>query len=161
MNRTARILVAAAVLMLLVTATAIGAPSDRGQERRAPVASSHEPQTPEDVETADEPEDEAPSQAKLEELATRLNATPEEIAALAEVYGLGGAVRILAWADAAPNHEASDITALFDSGMGWGQIAKQLNEEDPELDLHPGIGQIMGNGRGHGRENAPGQQKKP
>jgi hypothetical protein len=38
------------------------------------------------------------------------------------------------------------------SGMGWGQIAK-------ELGVHPGIGSIMGQGGGHGRENAPGQQK--
>lgn len=38
-----------------------------------------------------------------------------------------------------------------DSGMGWGRIAK-------ELGFSPGIGAIMGNGGGHGRDNAPGQQ---
>ena len=37
------------------------------------------------------------------------------------------------------------------SAMGWGRIAK-------ELGFHPGIGSIMGNGGGHGRDNAPGQQ---
>ena len=36
--------------------------------------------------------------------------------------------------------------------MGWVQIAK-------ELGVHPGLGSIMGQGGGHGRENAPGQQK--
>lgn len=36
--------------------------------------------------------------------------------------------------------------------MGWRQIPK-------ELGVHPGIGSIMGNGDGHGRENAPGEQE--
>jgi hypothetical protein len=42
-------------------------------------------------------------------------------------------------------------------GMGWGQMAR-------ELDVHPGLGSIMGNGGGNGnglgREGAPGQQKQ-
>ncbi len=37
--------------------------------------------------------------------------------------------------------------------MGWGQIAK-------DLDVDPGIGSIMGQGDGHGRDNAPGQQDR-
>jgi hypothetical protein len=36
--------------------------------------------------------------------------------------------------------------------MGWGQIAKDLG-------VSPGIGSIMGNGGGHGRDGAPGQNK--
>jgi hypothetical protein len=48
--------------------------------------------------------------------------------------------------------------------MGWGAIAKQLNEEDAEgdLNLRPGIGWVMGGGQGqgHGKANAPGQAKK-
>jgi hypothetical protein len=78
---------------------------------------------------------------------------------LATRYGLGGAVRVMAWA-ADPNDEITieTITDKRDgdgtegSGMGWGQIAK-------ELGFHPGIGSIMGNGGGHGRDNAPGQQE--
>jgi hypothetical protein len=35
--------------------------------------------------------------------------------------------------------------------MGWGRIAKDLG-------VNPGIGSIMGNGGGHGRDNASGQQ---
>ena len=78
---------------------------------------------------------------------------------LATRYGIGGAVRITAWAAADPEDEATIewITEKRDSGgpegtgMGWGQIAK-------ELGFHPGIGSIMGNGGGHGRDNAPGQQ---
>jgi hypothetical protein len=37
--------------------------------------------------------------------------------------------------------------------MGWGKIAKDLG-------FSPGIGSIMGNGGGHGRDNAPGQQDR-
>jgi hypothetical protein len=40
-----------------------------------------------------------------------------------------------------------------ESGMGWGEIAKDLG-------VHPGIGSIMGNGGGHGRDDAPGQQDR-
>jgi hypothetical protein len=162
MNRTARILAAAAVLLLLVTATASGAPSDRGQERRAPVASSHEPVTPEDAPETEDADEGLPAE-KLQDLADRLGSTPEEIGALAETYGVGGAVRVLAWAQAS-GQDPSAITAMFDGGMGWGEIARQLNEENPELDLHPGIGHVMGNGDGQGaglgRASAPGQLKK-
>jgi hypothetical protein len=79
---------------------------------------------------------------------------------LATRYGIGGAVRITAWAAADAEDEATIefITAMRDgdgtegSAMGWGRIAK-------ELGFHPGIGSIMGNGGGHGRDNAPGQQR--
>jgi hypothetical protein len=55
-----------------------------------------------------------------------------------------------------------ELAGKFDSGLGWGEIAR-------ELDLHPGIGSIMGNGGGNGppghanglgRANAPGQQDR-
>ncbi len=39
-----------------------------------------------------------------------------------------------------------DVLLMFQSGMGWGQIAK-------EIDVHPGgmgLGSIMGNGKGGG-----------
>ncbi|HEX2281598.1 MAG TPA: hypothetical protein VHG52_07535 [Thermomicrobiales bacterium] len=74
-------------------------------------------------------------------------------------YGLGGAVRVIAWA-ANPDDDITidSIAAMRDgdgtegSEMGWGRIAKHLG-------LHPGIGSIMGNGAGHGRDSAPGQQE--
>lgn len=77
---------------------------------------------------------------------------------LAAAYGVGGAVRILAWA-ADPDDDVTveSIRAMRDgdgtegSGMGWGRIAR-------ELGVHPGIGSIMGNGGGHGRDDAPGQR---
>ena len=34
--------------------------------------------------------------------------------------------------------------------MGWGAIAKQLEQADSSLHLSPGIGWIMGHGHGNG-----------
>lgn len=166
-NRTLRIVLAAGVLALLVVGGALAAPSERGQERMAPVAASHQPQTPE-VEAQDENEDEdgPPSQQLLDRLVDRLadagiETDPETIAELATDHGVGGAVRLLAWADAS-GMSTGELADMFASGMGWGEIAQ-------ELDLHPGIGSIMGNGGGNGppdhaqglgRAGAPGQQDR-
>jgi hypothetical protein len=62
---------------------------------------------------------------------------------LADTYGMGGAVRILAFADAA-GVDPAEVTALRDAGMGWRQIARELG-----IDLGPGIGWIM---NGHGQD---------
>lgn len=86
----------------------------------------------------------------------------DELDALADVYGVGGAVRVLAFADAA-GVDPSEITAMRDDGMGWGEIARALAEEHPDFDLGPGIGWIMGhgnangNGHGQGHSQAHGQ----
>ena len=75
---------------------------------------------------------------------------------LAGRYGVGGAVRLMAWAEET-GMTVEEIAAMRDgdgtpeSVMGWGQIAH-------ELGVHPGIGSIMGNGGGGGRDAAPGQQ---
>jgi hypothetical protein len=71
-------------------------------------------------------------------------------------YGVGGAVRIMAWSKGDPIviddiRRKRDGDGTEGSGMGWGRIAKDLG-------VNPGIGSIMGNGGGHGRDNAPGQQ---
>lgn len=113
---------------------------------------------------AQEDEDTPPTAEELAHAADRLGAhdiTVDDavLSELATRYGLGGAVRVVAWA-ADPDDEITvdSITAMRDgdgsdgSAMGWGQIAK-------ELSVHPGIGSIMGNGGGHGRDNAPGQQE--
>lgn len=126
--------------------------------------------------TADEPEqltqeqEEAEAPPTAEELAhaiERLSDAGYEVPAgidfteLATAYGLGGAVRVVAWSY--ENQEGRDIAAIrrmrdgtdTEPAMGWGQIAKDLG-------VHPGIGSIMGNGGGQGlgRENAPGQQDR-
>ena len=87
-----------------------------------------------------------------------LEVSDELLAELANQYGLGGAVRIIAWSDGdsdrmAEIREKRDANGSEDPGMGWGRIAKDLG-------VHPGIGSVMGNGGGHGRENAPGQQDR-
>lgn len=178
MTRTLRIILAAGALVLLVVATTLAAPSDRGRERMAPVAASHQPASPgaqdEPTNENEEPdEDGIPSQELLDRLVARLAdagvaVDADEIAALAADYGVGGAVRLLWWASAA-GMSTDEISAMFDSGMGWGEIARELNAGDEELDLHPGLGSIMGNGGGPpadaqglglGRAGAPGQQKR-
>jgi hypothetical protein len=82
-----------------------------------------------------------------------------ELDALADDYGMGGAVRILAWAEAA-GVDPSDVAQMRIDGMGWGQIARALAEEHEGFDLKPGIGWIMGGqGQGHGQGQAQGQGK--
>jgi hypothetical protein len=118
-----------------------------------------DPSTPETVDADESP----PSAADIAHAAERLRDHGIEVedAVLAELaarYGVGGAARIVAWA-ADPDDEVTveSISAMRDgdgtpsSGMGWGRIAK-------ELGVHPGLGSIMGNGGGHGRDHAPGQQ---
>jgi len=163
MNRSARALIPVLALLLIVAGSALankaGTPSPRPEIAAA---------SPEAPETQDE-EGAAPSQEVLDKVVERLGAAgvdtdADTVAGLAEKYGLGGAVRLLAWADAT-GMDPADLGAMFDSGMGWGEIARQLNDEDPEgdLNLRPGIGWVMGgNGQGHahGQDTAPGQLKK-
>jgi hypothetical protein len=156
MNRSIRSLpitvaVLAVALVLLVAGSALANKGFRAEQQP-------------DVVAQDE-EEGVPSQQVLDKVVERLGnveivTTPEAVAALAATYGVGGAVRILAWGAATD----ADVAAMFDSGMGWGEIARQLNEADAEgdLNLHPGIGWVMGGGQGqgHGKANAPGQAKK-
>lgn len=58
--------------------------------------------------------------------------------ALATKYGLGGAVRLMAWSKST-GKTVADLSAMRDAGKGWGKIAH-------ELGVSPGIGAIMGNG---------------
>lgn len=84
--------------------------------------------------------------------ANGLEVSDEVLTELATQYGVGGAVRVVSWSQADPARMA-DLRAMRDgdgsegSGMGWGQIAK-------ELGVHPGIGSIMG--RGGDRESSGG-----
>lgn len=82
-----------------------------------------------------------------------------ELDALADDHGMGGAVRILAFADAA-GVDVSLIVQMRADGMGWGQIARALADEHEGFDLKPGIGWIMGgHGQGQGQGQAQGQGK--
>lgn len=153
MNRKNRIaLLAAAVLLLVAAGGVMANRSPIAQDLPAAPASSHEPES----EEADAP----PTAEDLAHAGDRLAAggIPFDDAVLADLaarYGMGGAVRLLAWS-AQTQMDVEELAALRDGtdtepGLGWGRIAK-------DLELHPGLGSIMGNG--HGRDNAPGQQKK-
>ena len=148
MNRTNRIaLMAAVVLVLVVTGTVFAT--------RAPSANREPAQVTQD-------EDDAPPTAdEIAHAADRLRANEITVDdavfnELVTAYGVGGAVRVMAWSSGDPDVIA-DIRSKRDgdgtegSGMGWGRIAKDLG-------VNPGIGSIMGNGGGHGRDDAPGQQ---
>lgn len=103
-----------------------------------------------DAEDADEA-DASPSPANLERIVAKLAAkdiatSTDQLAALAKEVGLGGAVRVLIFADASGKAPA-EILAMFEDGKGWGVIAKEL-----EIDVNPGLGWVMGNGKGPDRE---------
>ena len=142
MKRPVRLAILVASLAVLAAGTALATQSPRlGQQ--GPATSSHEPEAPP---TADEL---ARVVEKLDALGIDANA--DQLSTLAAEYGLGGAVRLLAWADAT-GMSVADLRARRDGGAGWGKLAH-------DLDMNPGLGWIMGNGGGHGRENAPGQLK--
>ncbi len=171
MTRPIRILAAAGALALIVGATALAAPSDRARDRMSPVAASHQPSPGSQGETADQDEG-TPSAAHLDRLVTLLgeagvSTDADTIAALAAEHGVGGAVRLLVWAQES-GLSTGELAAMLDpdAGVGWGEIAHQLNEANGSS-LHPGLGSIMGNGSGGagrgigaGRADAPGQQKQ-
>lgn len=150
MPRTKRIaLLAAIALILAVSGTVLAT--------RAPNSPAQPAQNAQDGEdTPPTAEDLAHAESRLED-ALGSDVDPAVLSELATQYGLGGAVRILAWSsetgtDMATIRGMRDGDGTEGSGMGWGQIAKDLG-------VHPGIGSIMGNGGGQGRENAPGQNR--
>ena len=148
MNRTKRLaFLAAAVLLLAAAGSALANRAPAARDVPAHPASSHEPE-----EQADAPA----SAEKLARVADRLGVDEAVVADLASRYGMGGAVRLVAWSNELAM-DVEDIAVMRDgtdteAAMGWGQIAHKLG-------VHPGVGSIMGGGQG--RENAPGQQDEP
>jgi hypothetical protein len=151
MSRTNRIaLMAAVVLVLVVTGTVFATRAPNGPTQPAQLTQDEEDAPP----TADEIAHAA------DRLHDKLDITVDEAAFndLVTAYGVGGAVRVMAWSNGDPNMITTirgmrDGDGTEDSGMGWGKIAKDLG-------FSPGIGSIMGNGGGHGRDDAPGQQDR-
>ncbi len=93
----------------------------------------------------------SPSPANLDRIVQRLAAagittTAQDLAALAAKVGVGGAVRVLRFAQAS-RKTPTEILALFESGKGWGVVAREL-----KLDIGPGNGSVMG--KGHGPDEA-------
>jgi hypothetical protein len=133
MLRYVRLALGAGVLLVLVAGTVLATRTPHATPH-VPAAASHEPEGPP---TADDL-GHAVDQLK----ASGIDTTAGQLQALAADYGLGGAVRLLAWADAS-GKSLDDLKAMRDTGDGWGQIAHALG-------LNPGIGSIMGEGEGHG-----------
>jgi len=143
MTRTTWFALTIAALLIVVAGTALGTQAlDNGRSDRG---------------SGDHEGGDAPAAAQLDRLVDRLegagiDTSAEELADLADSYGVGGAVRIVIWADAT-GQSVDDVRAMRDAGDGWGQIAHDLG-------LQPGLGLVMGgHGGGHGRDMAPGQQK--
>lgn len=154
MSRTNRIaLVAAAALLLVATGGVLANRAPVPRDTPAAPAASHQPQTEPEADAPPTGEEIAHAEDRLE--ASGVAVDDGVLAGLAARYGLGGAVRLLAWSSATAV-AVDDIAAMRDGtdtepGMGWGRIAR-------ELGVHPGIGSIMGSG--HGRDGAPGQLKQ-
>ena len=146
-------LLAAAVLILAATGSVLATRAPQSPEQPAELLTSHEAE-PETEDAPPTAEDLAHAGARLTERGIPF--AEDELADLATRYGLGGAIRILAWAaDPSVGMTAAEIADRRDgdgtTAVGWGRLAR-------ELGTHPGIGWIMGNGGGHGRDGAPGQQ---
>lgn len=145
MNRTNRIALLAALTLLVAAAGTVLA-------TRSPQAAPRPAGT-----VADEAEAlDADALARaVERLAERgIQTDAAALGAVADRYGLGGAVRLHAWAhatDMAVQDIADRRDGEGDAPIGWGRLAK-------ELGVHPGIGWVMGNGHGDG--NPPDPERK-
>ncbi len=111
------------------------------------------PEPPDASSAALSSSDAAPFVARLKTAGITVSAS--DFAAMAAKVGVGGAVRLFAFAKQSSKSPA-DILAMFQGGQGWGQIAHTLG-------LNPGIGWIMsgghGKGQGNGNGNGPAKTK--
>ncbi len=106
---------------------------------------SESPESSEAADTNSSP-DGSPSPANLDRIVGLLKdqgitTTSTDLASLVDKVGVGGAVRVLAFAKESGKAPA-EIVAMFQAGEGWGQIAKDL-----KVSKGPGIGWIMGHGK--------------
>ena len=137
---------AIAILALMFVA---GATFAVGPKSHAPDPAKTHP-TPE-VEAAEPPESEQAESPTGDVIAlvvakfalAGITTTPAEVTELAAEYGLGGAVRIITWANDS-GKTVAEIVALREAGKGWGQIGKDLG-------LSPGNGSIMNGDHGKGK----------
>jgi hypothetical protein len=148
MRRSTRIGIFVVLLVGVVGGSALAARGPGAQQAPPLGVGSEAPKT-------NEPADAPPTAEELAHAADRLKAhditvDDAQLKALADKYGLGGAVRLLAWSKTTTKPVA-DLTAMRDGGKGWGVMAH-------ELGVSPGIGSIMGNGH-DGKDNAAGAAK--
>lgn len=140
---------AAAVTRPVAPAPAVAEPAASASPS---VATSPEPEKSPKPETspeagAAEKAEESPSPANLARIVERLagagiTTTADDLAALAAKVGVGGAIRVLRFAEASGKTSAA-IVDMVEAGKGWGDIAREL-----KLDIGPGNGSVMGQGKG-------------
>lgn len=146
---------AAAVTRPVAPAPAVAEPAASASPS---VATSPEPEKSPRPEKSPKPEtspeagaaekaEESPSPANLARIVERLagagiTTTADDLAALAAKVGVGGAIRVLRFAEASGKTSAA-IVDMFEAGKGWGDIAREL-----KLDIGPGNGSVMGQGKG-------------
>ncbi len=155
MTRTNRLAVLTALLLLVVaTGTVLATRSPQADAQPAGNQQDGEDESPPDAEAIQHAID------RLGE--NEITVDEGTFTDLAGRYGLGGAVRLSAWADET-GMTVDELAAMRDAGgtdgapMGWGRLAKELRDQG--YDVRPGIGSIMGGGRGPG-EDPPGQERK-
>ena len=145
MHRSIRIGLVALLLVGVLGGSALAAQHPGSPKVPGDAAASEAPETPP---TADEL---ARAVDRLK--AHDITATSAQLSALAGKYGLGGAIRLMAWSKST-GKTVAELTAMRDAGKGWGEIGH-------ELGVSPGIGWIMGNGHAgaSGKASAPGLKK--
>lgn len=147
MTRSNRIaLLASLALLVALAGGALATRAPQVADEPAQLTASHQAEV-EDAGSGADHARERLSEAGIE-------ADEAEFDDLAARYGVGGAIRLYAWADAT-GMTVEDIAALRDGdgeSVGWGQLAKDLG-------VHPGIGSIMG--RGNAPDEPPGLQNRP
>lgn len=149
MTRTNRIaLLAALTLLIALAGGTLATRAPHVADEPAQLASSHEAEAEADGDAAGATH----ARERLSEAGIEADAV--EFGDLAARYGVGGAVRLYAWADAT-GMTVDEIAALRDGDgepVGWGRIARDLG-------VHPGIGSIMG--RGNAPDEPPGLDNRP
>jgi hypothetical protein len=148
MHRSTRIGIFVLLLVGVVGGSALAARGPGAPQAPPLGAGSHSPEANESADAPPTADELAQATAKLK--AHDITVDAAQLKALADKYGLGGAVRVMAWSKSTTKSVA-DLSAMRDGGKGWGQIAH-------ELGVSPGIGWIMGNGH-DGKDKATGAAK--
>jgi hypothetical protein len=150
MSRLNRIAILAALALLVGAAgTVLATRAPQAAEAPGLLAASHEAE----AETEDGDVDgTAHARERLSEAGIEVG---DDFDALVEAYGVGGAVRLYAWADELADYDVDDLAAMRDGAdgeppMGWGKLAR-------ELGVSPGIGSVMGNAP----DSPPGLENRP
>ena len=151
MHRSLRIGLVALLLLGVLGGSVLAAQNPGATKMPGDAATSEGPDASEGPEAP-------PTAAELADAVDRLKAhdiatDTGQLGALAGKYGLGGAIRLMAWSKST-GKTVAELSAMRDAGKGWGEIGHDLG-------VSPGIGWIMGNGNagGNGKAGAPGQQK--